>query len=98
MFVFPGSTAVRSPAADGRGAQWALTTHSTYQRANHRGFLPDPGKADTKGLRKDNSKPCSCDSNETPRLAEPPPPAVEVAGKDFRPEEEHAAPCVISST
>ena len=56
MFVFPGNTTVHGSAADGRGAQQALTTHSTYQEG---GFLPDPGEADTKGLCKDNGKPCS---------------------------------------
>lgn len=72
---------MRSSAAGGCGAPRALTAHSTYQR-----------EADTKGLRKDDGKLCSCDDDETPRLAEPPP----AAGKDFRPEERHAVPCVIS--
>ncbi|KAM9286898.1 LOW QUALITY PROTEIN: uridine phosphorylase 2 [Morus bassanus] len=52
----PGNAAVSSCAADGHGAQRAFTTHSTYLQANRRGFLPDPVRADTKGLRKDNGK------------------------------------------
>lgn len=93
-WVFPGNTTVHSSAADGRGAPLALTAHSTYQRAHHRGFVPDPGEADTK-LHKDNGKPCSCDGDEIAKLTEPSPAAMEVAGKDFGTEGRDAAPCVV---